>query len=132
MGWPMSTFYGAGPPWPEGSAAPLNESRRPNAEAATLENPIISSKRAHTPHAVRLQAQHCCPMAHEPLAWAGRTTFVPAMVHEIDRRLRRAGFGGVAACRGFGKTLPAPHDPTVGDFGKDVGGTYSTWLGQAP
>jgi hypothetical protein len=29
--------------------------RRPNAEAATLENPIISSKRAHSPHAVRLQ-----------------------------------------------------------------------------
>jgi hypothetical protein len=40
----------------------------------------------------------------------------------------------VAACRGFGQSLSAPHDHTVGDVDghADVPGTYSTWLERTP
>jgi hypothetical protein len=75
---------------------------------------------------------HYLFMAHEALASARCTTFVPAIVHEIGRHWCRAWRGGVAACRSFGKNLPLPHDHTIGDVDKDVGGTYSTRLVRAP
>ena len=89
----MSTVFGAGPPQPEGRHVPLNESRRPSAEAATFED-NNSSGRGHTAEVAHSQVPPSSPAQvlrrqRQVVALhrlGARATF--ELLDELDRRHR--------------------------------------------
>jgi hypothetical protein len=107
---------------PTEQPAPRGRTPRGAPAATTAIAPRKRTARLKLPSPVRTSA---LTQAHEALEYeAARIGAVTTVLEQ--------GWGGVAVCRGFGKTLSAPHDRTVGDVDKDVDGTYSIWLRQAP